>query len=98
MADNDRGSTGILERGRDGDAAIEAECAAAAYEQLLKRRPEAYADHAAAFFMGVGNRPQLAVDLASANLKLRDTPRARRLLARARRNAQEVLLIQEVAA
>ena len=88
----------ILAARRDGEAAIEAERAAAAYEQLLRRRPAAYADHAAAFFMGVGNRPQLAVDLALANLKLRDTPRSRRLLGRARRNAQEVLLNQEVAA
>ena len=49
---------------------------------LLARRPEAYADHAAAFFMGIGNRPQLAVELAAANWKLRDTPRSRRLLDR----------------
>jgi hypothetical protein len=65
----------------------EAERAAAAYELLLARRPEAYAEHAAAFFTGVGNRPQLAVDLASANWKLRDTPRSRRLLAQALRIA-----------
>ena len=64
-------------------AVTEAERAAAAYELLLARRPEAYAEHAAAFFTGVGNRPQLAVDLASANWKLRDTPRSRRLLAQA---------------
>lgn len=38
-------------------------------------------------FMGVGNRPQLAVELASANFKLRDTPRSRSLLARALREA-----------
>ena len=47
------------------------------YERLLARRPEAYADHAAAFFMGIGNRPQLAFELASMNWKLRDTPRSR---------------------
>lgn len=67
-------------------AASEAQRAAAGYELLLARRPEAYADHAAAFFMGVGNRPQLALDLALANRKLRDTPRSRRLLDRARRD------------
>ena len=88
----------ILAARGDAKAAIEVECAAAAYEHLLARRPEAYADHAAAFFMGIGNRPQLAVDLALANLNLRDTPRARRLLGRARRNAQKFLLRQEVAA
>ncbi len=68
-------------------AASEAERAGAAYERLLARRPEAYADHAAAFCMGVGNRPQRALDLATANWKLRDTPRSRKLLARARQCA-----------
>ena len=75
----------LAARGEREAAASEAERAAAAYELLLARRPEAYADHAAAFFMGIGNRPQRAVDLATANWKLRDTPRSRRLLARARR-------------
>ena len=71
-------------------ALTEAERAAAAYDALLARRPDAYADHAASFFMGVGNRPQLAVDLARANRELRDTPRSRRLLAKALGNAQRV--------
>jgi tetratricopeptide (TPR) repeat protein len=71
-------------------AATEAARAAAAYEALLARRPEAYADHAAAFFMGIGNSPQRAVDLAKANWRLRDTPRSRRLLANAMRSAQQV--------
>ena len=73
----------ILTARRDSKAASEAERAAAAYELLLARRPEAYADHAAAFFMGVGNRPQRAVELALANRKIRDTPRSRKLLAKA---------------
>ena len=88
----------ILAARGDGEAASEAERAAAAYELLLARRPEAYADHAAAFFMGVGNRPQLAVDLASANWKLRDTPRSRSLLAKALRTAQQASLPKERAA
>jgi tetratricopeptide (TPR) repeat protein len=88
----------ILAARGDGTAASEAERAAAAYELLLGRRPEAYADHAAAFFMGVGNRPQRAVELASANWKIRNTPRSRSLLARALRNAQQVSLMQEDAA
>jgi tetratricopeptide (TPR) repeat protein len=70
-------------------AAREAESAAIAYELLLARHPEAYADHAAAFFLGVGNRPERAVELAFSNLKLRDTPRSRKLLANARRKVQE---------
>jgi tetratricopeptide (TPR) repeat protein len=84
----------ILAARGDSKAASEAEHAAAAYELLLARRPEAYADHAAAFFMGVGSRPQRAVELASANWTLRDTPRSRRLLARARRNAEQVSNVQ----
>ena len=85
----------ILAARGDSKAAIEAERASAAYERLLARRPEAYADHAAACFMGVSNRPQRAVKLAMANWKLRDTPRSRRLLATALHNAQQASLVQE---
>jgi tetratricopeptide (TPR) repeat protein len=70
------------------DARREARLAAAGYEALLARRPEAYADHAAEFYMGIGNQPQRALELAAANRKLRDTPRARDLLARAERNLE----------
>ena len=88
----------ILAARGDSKAATEAERAAAAYEFLLARRPEAYADHAAAFFMGVGNRPQRAIELASANRKIRDTPRARKLLSKAVQYAQQVPIIQRGAA
>ena len=88
----------LAARGEAEAASTEAKHAAKGYEVLLARRPEAYADHAAAFFMGVGNRPQLAVDLASANRKLRDTPRSRSLLDRALRNAQQVTAVEECAA
>ena len=73
--------------GRRESAACQAERAAAAYEALLAQRPEAYADHAAAFYLGVGDRPERALELASLNWTLRDTPRSRRLLARARAGA-----------
>jgi hypothetical protein len=53
---------------------------------------------AAAFFMGVGNRAQLAVELAKANWKLRDTPRSRSLLAKAKLNALRVSRKQRGAA
>ena len=76
----------ILAARGDPGADAEARRAAGAYDALLARRPEAYADHAAAFFMGIGNRPQRSVDLAWANRELRDTPRARRLLAAALRS------------
>jgi tetratricopeptide (TPR) repeat protein len=88
----------LAARGEAEAAATEAEGAAAGYEVLLARRPEAYADHAATFFMGLGNRPQLALDLAMANWKLRDTPRSRRLLERARRKAPQISAVEERAA
>jgi tetratricopeptide (TPR) repeat protein len=76
--------------GERADAAREADRAAAAYEALLARRPEAYADSAAAFFLGIGNRPLRAVELASLDCNLRDTPSSRNLLTRARRGAEQV--------
>lgn len=77
-------ATILAARGDREAAARDADRATAAYELLLARRPEAYADHAAAFFAGIGNRPERAVELALLNARLRDTARARRLLARAR--------------
>ena len=77
----------LAARGEHEAARAQAQRVAAAYEALLARRPEAYADHAAAFFMSIGNRPHFAVDLAAANWKLRDTPRSRRLLNKALDNA-----------
>jgi tetratricopeptide (TPR) repeat protein len=88
----------LAARGDREAATEEAESAAAGYELLLARRPEAYADHAAAFFMGIGDRPDLAVDLASANRRLRDTPRSRSLLTRARRNAKRAYTVKGRAA
>ncbi|MDX1195802.1 tetratricopeptide repeat protein [Sinorhizobium medicae] len=73
----------ILTARGDGRSARQAGLAAEEYERLLARRPEAYADHAAAFFIGIGNRPKRALELASLNLKIRDTPRSRKLLAKA---------------
>jgi tetratricopeptide (TPR) repeat protein len=82
----------ILEaRGDAINASKQSDRAAAEYERLLARRPEAYADHAAAFFMGIGSRPELALRLALANWELRDTPRSRSLLARARSVWQDAL-------
>ena len=73
----------LAARGDHDGAAREAECAAACYERLLARRPEAYADHAAAFFTGIGKRPHRAIELAYRNWTLRDTPQSRSLLTRA---------------
>ncbi|MDL2409557.1 tetratricopeptide repeat protein [Rhizobium calliandrae] len=78
----------ILAARGDGNAATQADLATEAYELLLARRPEAYADHAAAFFVGIGNRPKRALELATANFELRDTPRSRSLLAKAHRRVR----------
>jgi hypothetical protein len=77
----------LAARGEHAEAAHESQRAAAAYESLLARRPEAYADRAAAFFMGAGNQPLLAVELAAKNRSLRDSPCSRALLSKARRAA-----------
>jgi tetratricopeptide (TPR) repeat protein len=79
-------------------AATEAERAAARYDVLLARRPEAFADHAAFFFMGIGNHPQRAVELAFANWELRDTPRSRSLLDKALHNVKHASPVNEVGA
>jgi tetratricopeptide (TPR) repeat protein len=79
----------LVATGNSEAAAIEAQIAAAEYERLVACRPEAYADHAAFFFLGIGNRPQRALELASANWELRDTPRSRSLLHEALRKAQQ---------
>lgn len=53
------------------------------YEQIVARHPAAFADHAADFWLSVGNEPQRALSLAKLNLKVRNTPGARALFARA---------------
>jgi tetratricopeptide (TPR) repeat protein len=78
----------LAARGNRIAARIEALRAAEGYTSLLERRPEAYADHAAAFFMGVGDDPLRAVELAAYNRAMRDTPRSRALLAKAQKVAQ----------
>jgi tetratricopeptide (TPR) repeat protein len=79
----------LAAQGDSEAAALQAERAAARYELLLARRPEAYADHAAFFFMGIGNRPERAVELAFNNWELRDTPRSRSLLDKALGNSRQ---------
>lgn len=59
--------------------------AAARYEDLLARHPDAFADHLAAFWLEHGGDPQRALALARRNLETRQTPRARKLVERAER-------------
>ncbi|MET8952573.1 tetratricopeptide repeat protein [Streptomyces sp. NPDC004533] len=58
--------------------------AAARYDELMARHPEAYVDHAAEFWLTVGGDPQRALRLSLQNLAHRPTPRARALVDRAR--------------
>ena len=56
--------------------------AEARYDELLSHHPDAFADHAAEFWLTVGGDPERAVSLAKHNLSLRQTPRARDLVRR----------------
>ncbi len=72
-----------------GDAGREAEArhwrqfAAARYDELIATRPEAFADHAAEFWLAAGGDPDKALRLAKLNVEVRNTPRARGLLTHA---------------
>ncbi len=57
--------------------------AAARYDELIARHPEAFADHAAEFWLEAGADPFRALPLAQRNLEVRQTPRAHELVARA---------------
>lgn len=46
------------------------------YDSLVTRQPEAFADHAAAFWLDFGKDPRRALVLARINLGVRRTPRA----------------------
>jgi tetratricopeptide (TPR) repeat protein len=57
--------------------------AAARYDELVAVHPEAFADHAAEFWLAAGGDPRKALPLARMNLEIRKTPRACSLLSRA---------------
>jgi len=57
--------------------------AAARYDELIARHPEAFADHAAEFWLAAGADPGKALPLARMNVEVRKTPRAYGLLAQA---------------
>ena len=57
--------------------------AAARYDQLVASYPEAFADHAAEFWLAAGANPGKAFRLARMNVEVRKTPRAYDLLAQA---------------
>jgi tetratricopeptide (TPR) repeat protein len=57
--------------------------AAERYDELIALHPEAFADHAADFWLGAGAEPEKALRLARMNFAIRKTPRACALLSRA---------------
>lgn len=65
--------------GGEGGAAL-VERARARYEELLAKYPLAFADHATEFYLGPGNDPRRALELATRNHANRKTDRATRLL------------------
>ena len=73
----------FAEAGRDGEARHWRRLAAARFGELMASRPEAFADHAAEFWLAAGADPDKALRFAKMNAQVRNTPRARGLLAQA---------------
>ncbi|PZV16952.1 MAG: hypothetical protein DCF20_07325 [Pseudanabaena sp.] len=73
----------LLKIGRTAESNAWSTKAAARYNDLISRHPEAFADHAAAFWLEVGSDPARALSLAKLNLKIRQTPKAKKLFDRA---------------
>jgi len=59
------------------------EVARTEWERYVTTLPEAFADHAARFYLGVGKNPPRALELARVNLANRDVPEARELVIQA---------------
>lgn len=75
--------------GRREEASDWCSRAAVRYEELLARHPEAFADHAAEFWLEIGGDPDRALRLARINVEVRPTPRAYDLVARASRQSSQ---------
>lgn len=71
------------EAGRKDEAKPWRENAAMRYDELMAKHPEAYADHAAEFWLAAGADPARALGYAERNLALRPTVRAWELVMRA---------------
>ena len=73
----------LADAGNATDSSYWRQLAAARYEELIASHPEAFADHAAEFWLGAGADPRRALQLARMNFAIRRTPRAHALLSRA---------------
>jgi tetratricopeptide (TPR) repeat protein len=71
------------EVGRLEEARIWSDRAGTVYDELVASHPEAFADHAAEFWLDAGGDPKKALPLARLNFANRPTPRAYALLSRA---------------
>ena len=71
------------EIGRGEESIAWRRIAASRYDELTAAHPAAFADHAAEFWLGVGNDPPKGLRFAEFNLRVRKTPRAYDLLAQA---------------
>ncbi|MYV41192.1 tetratricopeptide repeat protein [Streptomyces sp. SID1328] len=76
-------ATALQAVGRVHEARQWRERAATRYEELVLRHPEAYADHAADFWLTVGADADRGLQLAMQNLAFRQTARAHSLFRRA---------------
>jgi tetratricopeptide (TPR) repeat protein len=73
----------LVEVGRSEESREWSQRAGMVYDELVARHPEAFADHAAEFWLEVGADPKKALPLAQLNFGNRKTPRALDLLSRA---------------
>jgi len=73
----------LSEIGRSEESIVWRRIAASRYDELTTAHPAAFADHAAEFWLGVGNDPAKALRLSEFNLRVRKTPRAYALMAQA---------------
>ena len=87
----------LTEVGQGEEAHHWRDVAAARYDELMVRHPEAFADHAAEFWLTVGGDLQKGRLLAAKNLEIRQTPRAYELMLRAAVATQETAVLCQVA-
>ena len=73
----------LADAGRTEESRYWRQHAAERYDELIALHPEAFADHAADFWLGAGAEPEKALRLARMNFTIRKTPRAGALLSRA---------------
>jgi predicted Zn-dependent protease len=66
----------MVAQGRLGEAQTQLDAARFGFDELLRRYPLAFADHAAEFYAGSGNDCRRALELARANVANRPTRRA----------------------